>query len=70
MLCVETWAGCAIASKEWIRLGFVGKAYESNSDGKYLPDGDLLRPDVQTGLHDDVVSGLVFHTHLAVTCTT
>ena len=29
-----------------------------------------MRPDVQNGLHDDVVSGLVFHTHVAVTCTT
>ena len=33
VMCVETWAGCAILSQEWIRLGFVGKAHESEPNG-------------------------------------
>ena len=70
VLCVETWAGCAILSKEWIRLGFIGKAYENKLDGQYLPDSDLLRPDVQNNLADDVENGRVFHAHVAVSCTT
>ena len=42
--CVELWAGCAILTKEWVRLGFVGKPYECQRQGQYRPDGDLSRP--------------------------
>ena len=53
-MCIEMWAGCAILTKEWVRLGFTGKAYESKPDGRYIPDGDLTRPEVQVDLYDDL----------------
>ena len=62
-LCVEMWAGCAILTKEWVRLGFTGKAYECKPEGRYLPDGDLIREQVQTDLHDDLTCGRVYHAH-------
>ena len=70
VLRVETWAGSAMLSKEWVRLGFTVKAHECLPDGVYLPDGDLSRPQVQAELHDDITSGRVYHAHVAVTCTT
>ena len=54
VLCVETWAGSAMLSKEWVRLGFAVKAYECLPDGVYLPDGDLSPPQVQAELQDDI----------------
>ena len=47
-----------------------GKAYECQPEGRYLPDGDLTRQEVQIDLYDDLINGRVYHSHLAVTCTT
>ena len=49
-------------------LGFTGKAYECKPDGRYIPDGDLTRPEVQVDLYDDLQNRRVYHSHFAVTC--
>ena len=69
-MCIEMWVGCAVLTKEWVRLGFTGKACECKLGGRYIPDGDLTRPEVQIDLQDDLPNRRVYHSHLAVTCTT
>lgn len=69
-MCIEMWAGCAILTKELVRLDFTGKAYECKPDGRYIPDGDLTRPEVQVDLYDDLQNRRVYHSHLAATFTT
>ena len=62
-MCIEMWAGCAVLSKEWVRVGFTGKAYECKPNGHYLPDGDITRPEVQIDLQDDLHNRRVYHSH-------
>ena len=70
ILCAETRASSAVLSKEWLRLGFTGKAYECRPNDQYLPEGDLCRPQIHVVKYDDIVGGLVYHVRVAVTCTT
>ena len=66
----ETWAGCAILTTELIRVGFVGRAYESRPhDAVHLPEGDVSRAENQSELENKIVTRQLYQLHNAPDCS-
>ena len=68
--CIETWCGGAQLTAALIRVGFTCRAYECSPDNiQYLPEGDMLRSENQTEIHDKIKNRVLFNLHLGITCT-
>ncbi|CAE8584544.1 unnamed protein product [Polarella glacialis] len=69
---VEAFAGSAVLCREFLRIGFTGRAFERYplGTGDHIADGDLSTIENQSLLKRLLLAGKIFHLHLAPDCKT